>query len=157
MNAISHTTDDRIEKQIELKAPRARVWRALTDHREFSEWFGVNLSEPFAVGKKSKGQMSTTQYGEVTLALEVKTIEPEKYFAYTWHPFSLEKDVDYSKEEPTLVEFRLEEIPSGTRLTVVESGFSKLPEGRRAVAFQKHGEGWVMQLENIAEHVEKNG
>ncbi|MDQ2868407.1 MAG: SRPBCC family protein [Verrucomicrobiota bacterium] len=157
MNEATTTiAEDRIEKQIELKAPRARVWRALTDHREFSEWFGVNLTEPFAVGKKSQGQMSTKEYGEVTLALEVKKMEPEKYFSYTWHPFSLEKGVDYSKETPTLVEFRLEEIPSGTRLTVVESGFSKIPEARRALAFRKHGEGWVMQLESIAEHVAQN-
>lgn len=150
-------TADRIEKRTLLRAPRSRVWRALTDAAEFSEWFGAKLEGSFAVGKTIQGKMgdgcAKSKEVETTLELTVERMDPETHFSYRWHPYAVDPVVDYSKEPTTLVEFRLEEVAQGTLLTVVESGFDALPAGRRAEAFPKHTEGWVAQLENIAGHV----
>ena len=148
-----HIDHDRIEKQIHLKAPRSRVWRALTDHREFSEWFGVNLESPFAPGQTSRGQITVPGYEHIRLEANVQKLEPEHYFSYTWHPYAIEPGVDYSKETPTLVEFRLEEKGGETLLTVTESGFSKIPAHRRDKAFHMNEHGWSQQLKDIEEHV----
>jgi uncharacterized protein YndB with AHSA1/START domain len=146
---------DHIEKQIELKAPISRVWRALTDHVEFGQWFGVKLATPFVVGKNTKGAITTPGYEKIQWNAVVRKMEPETFFSFAWHPYAIDPAADYSKETPTLVEFRLEKIPSGTRLTVKESGFDKVPAGRRSEAFRMHEGGWAAQMTNIAEHVEK--
>jgi uncharacterized protein YndB with AHSA1/START domain len=147
---------DRIEKQIELPAPLSRVWRALTDHREFGEWFRVKLESPFVVGETAKGHIQYPGYEHLVMEVVVQKIEPERLFSYTWHPYAVDPAVDYSDEVPTLVEFRLEEIPTGTRLTVTESGFDKVPAHRRLEAFRMNEGGWEEQVQNIARHVEQN-
>ncbi len=144
---------DRIEKQIELKAPVSRVWRALTDYREFGQWFRVNLEGPFAPGQVTKGPIQVPGYQHVIFHVKVAKMEPERLFSFTWHPYAIEPGVDYSQEEPTLVEFRLEPIPTGTRLQITESGFDKIPAGRRAEAFRMNDGGWEAQLKNIERHV----
>src|SRR5271167_3789625 len=113
---------DRIEKCIELKAPVSRVWRALTDYREFGEWFRVKLDGPFVAGQVSRGMITHPGYEHVKWQATVKSIEPEKLFSFTWHPYAIDMSVDYSKETPTLVEFTLEETAMGTLLKVTESG-----------------------------------
>ena len=148
-----HIEEDRIEKQIELKAPRARVWRALTDYREFSEWFCVKLENAFVPGQTARGQITYPGYEHVRMEVVVQEMKPEHLFSYTWHPYAIEPGVDYTTETPTLVEFRLEERGDGTLLTVTESGFAKLPPERRAEAFRMNEGGWAEQLENIARHV----
>ncbi len=149
-----HMDEDRIEKQIELKAPRARVWRALTDYREFSAWFGVKLECPFVPGQTCRGQITIPGYEHMRMEIVVQKMEPEQLFSYTWHPYAIEPGVDYSKEPPTLVEFRLEEKAGDTLLTVTESGFQQLPLARRAEAFRMNDSGWSEQLQNIERHVE---
>ena len=144
---------DRIEKRIELKAPVSRVWRALTDHREFGEWFRVKLEGPFVPGQVSRGRITYPGYEHVTWQATVQKMEPERLFSFTWHPYAIDPNVDYSQETPTLVEFRLETIPDGTLLLLTESGFGKIPERRRAEAFRRNDGGWTMQMENIARHV----
>ena len=145
--------EDRIEKQIGLLAPRARVWRALTDYREFSTWFGVRLEAPFIPGQPSRGQITYPGYEHLVMEVVVQQIEPEYLFSYTWHPYAITPGVDYSQEPPTLVEFRLEEMAGGTRLTLTESGFEKIPPARRAEAFRMNEGGWTEQLKNIERHV----
>ena len=147
---------DRIEKRIELKAPVSRVWRAITDHREFGEWFGVNLEGPFAAGRVVAGKMANPKYQHIKFEATVKELQPERLFSYTWHPYAVDANTDYSKETPTLVEFRLEEIPIGTLLVVSESGFDKIPAHRRDEAFRMDDGGWTSQIKNIARHVERN-
>ncbi len=120
-----------IEKQIELKAPVSRVWRALTDYREFGEWFRVKLDGPFAPDQVSRGHITYPGYEHIQWEAMVVRMESEKIFSFTWHPFATDSTVDYSKETPTLVEFGLQEIPSGTLLRVAESGFDKIPVNRR--------------------------
>jgi uncharacterized protein YndB with AHSA1/START domain len=145
--------DDRIEKQIELKAPVSRVWRALTDYREFGEWFRVKLEGPFVVGKVAEGFITWPGYEHLRMEVVVQKIEPERYFSYTWHPYALDPKVDYSKETPTLVEFTLEKTAKGTLLKVTESGFDKIPSARRLEAFRMNDNGWAQQMKNIESYV----
>jgi uncharacterized protein YndB with AHSA1/START domain len=146
-------TDDRIKKRIELNAPLSRVWRALTDHREFGLWFRVKLDGPFVLGQVSRGWITHPGYEHVKWEAVVQKMEPERLFSFTWHPYAMDPKVDYSKEPPTLVEFQLEETPGGTLLTVTESGFDKIPAGRRPEAFRMNDRGWTGQVKNIASHV----
>ena len=146
---------DRIEKTIDIKAPVARVWRALTDHEEFGTWFRVRLDGPFEVGQTSRGRITYPGYEHLQWEAVVQKMEPERLFSFTWHPYAVEPDVDYSKEPPTLVEFTLEQTAEGTRLRVVESGFDKIPAGRRPEALRMNEGGWSEQVKNIARHVER--
>jgi len=149
--------NDRIEKRIELKAPVSRVWRALTDPREFGEWFRVKLDGPFVPGQVSRGQMTYPGYEHVKWEAVVQKMEPEKLFSFTWpHPKSHEKGEytgDYSNDPRTLVEFRLEKTPNGTLLTLTESGFSNVPADRRDEAFRRNEGGWTEQMKNIERYV----
>jgi len=151
-----HNEQDRIEKHVTLKAPRSRVWRALTDYREFSAWFRMKLESPFVAGQKTAGQIMIPGYEHVRIEFLVQKLEPERYFSYHWHPYAIDPAVDYSAETPTLVEFTLQETGGETLLTVTESGFAKLPPHRRDEAFRMNEGGWEDQLENIAAHVAKD-
>ena len=145
--------NDRIEKQIELKAPISKVWRALTDHREFGEWFRVKLEGPFVPGQVSRGQITYPGYEHLKWEATVQKMEPEKLFSFTWHPYAVDPKTDYSNEPPTLVEFTLQKTANGTLLTVTESGFDKIPSGRRLEAFRMNDGGWAEQMKNIENHV----
>src|SRR5882757_10834628 len=134
---------DRIEKSIELKAPLARVWRALTDYREFGEWFRVKLDGPFVAGEVSRGHITHPGYEHLQWEAVVKAMEPERLFSFTWHPYAIDPKVDYSKEAPTLVEFQLKKTAGGTLLLLTESGFDKVPANRRAEAFRMNDGGWA--------------
>ncbi|HEU4994414.1 MAG TPA: SRPBCC family protein [Gemmatimonadaceae bacterium] len=140
---------DRIEKQVTLDAPRARVWRALTDVSQFNAWFGVSLTAPFAPGAEISGKLTIRKYEHVTLRIWIETIEPERFFSFRWHPYAVEEGIDYDAEPTTLVAFSLEDADGGTKLTIVESGFDAIPESRRAKAFTMNSNGWVGQTENL--------
>jgi uncharacterized protein YndB with AHSA1/START domain len=145
---------NRIEKSIALKAPVSRVWRALVDYREFGAWFRVQLDAPFAPGKVAVGRITHPGYEHVIWRATIKTIEPERLFSFTWHPYAVDAAVDYAAETPTLVEFTLEPTATGTLLRVTETGFDQIPAGRRAEAFRMNDGGWAAQMENIRHHVE---
>src|SRR5215813_9827078 len=108
--------NDLIEKRIELKAPISRVWRAVTDHREFGEWFRVKLDGPFIPGQVSRGHITYPGYEHLKWEAVVQAIEPERLFSFTWHPYAVNPNTDYAAETPTLVEFTLEKTPDGTLL-----------------------------------------
>ena len=144
---------DRIEKKVQLAARRSRVWRAITDAREFGEWFKVKLDGPFVAGQPVRGRITYPGYEHLTVEWRVERIQPEEYFAYRWHPNAVDPAADYSGEPTTLVEFRLEESGGGTLLTITESGFDRLPESRRAQAFRSNDGGWTQQIKNVADHV----
>ena len=146
----------RIEKRIELKAPVSRVWRALTDYREFGEWFRVELDGPFVPGEISRGHITYPGYEHVKWEAVVQKIEPEGLFSFTWHPYAVDPKKDYSKETPTLVEFKLEKTPGGTLLVVTESRFEKIPSERLADALRMNDGGWAEQMKNIESYVAKN-
>lgn len=142
-----------IEKRIELKAPVSRVWRALTDHQQFGEWFRVKIESPFVPGETARGQILHPGYEHLTWEAVIEKIEPEHYFSFSWHPYAVDPAVDYSGETPTLVEFRLEATEGGTLLTVTEAGFDKIPAHRRADAFSRNDNGWAQQMKNIESYV----
>ena len=144
---------DRIEKNIELKAPIARVWRALTDHKEFGEWFRVALEGPFVPGELSRGHITWPGYEHLKWEAQIQKMEPQTFFSFTWHPYAIDPAVDYSTEPSTLVEFTLKKSATGTLLTVVESGFDKIPAHRRAEAFRMNDNGWGVQMKNIEIHL----
>ena len=151
---MKESKTDRIEKNILLRAPRSRVWRALTDAQEFGTWFRVDLDGRFEVGKRIRGKITYPGYEHLTMDVLVEAMEAEKLFSYRWHPGATEVGVDYSAEPTTLVEFRLEDAEGGTMLTIVESGFDKVPKERRDEAFRSNDVGWTEQLQNIRRHVE---
>jgi uncharacterized protein YndB with AHSA1/START domain len=140
--------ENSIERQIEIKAPVSKVWSALTDSNQFGQWFNAKMAGPFVAGKTTKA-MNTTKGYEMKMEFHIKQIKPETYFSYAWTPFPMDKTFDYSKEEPTLVEFFLEPSGQGTLLKVKESGFNKITASRRAEAFKMHTGGWEAQLENV--------
>ncbi len=142
-----------IEKHIELKAPVSCVWRALTDYRQFGQWFRVHLEGPFLAGKSTGGFITWPGYEHLRMDVVVQKIEPETHFSFTWHPYGIDPKVDYSQETPTLVVFTLAPTPTGTSLTIVESGFENLPPARLADAFRMNDQGWSQQLSNIEIYV----
>jgi uncharacterized protein YndB with AHSA1/START domain len=145
---------DRIEREILLKAPRSRVWRALANAEEFGDWFGVALKgKTFAAGKRVRGNITHPGYEHVVFDVLIVHMEPERSLSFRWHPYAVDPAVDYSKEPTTLVEFNLKEVEGGTLLRVVESGFDSIPPSRRAEAFRMNGGGWDAQMKNIEKHV----
>jgi len=144
---------DKIEKSAVLRAPRARVWRALTDAAEFGSWFGVKLQGRFAAGKSIAGKVTHPGYEHLTFECTVESLEAERRFSFRWHPYAIDSKVDYSKEPTTLVEFRLEDEGGGTSLTVVESGFDRIPAERRELALRMNTGGWIAQMENVRRHL----
>jgi uncharacterized protein YndB with AHSA1/START domain len=151
---MTTTNTDRIEKKILLRAPKSRVWRALTNAEEFGEWFRVKLEGAFAIGKRISGKITYPGYEHLTMDVTVERMDTEQLFSYRWHPYAIDPKVDYASEPTTLVEFRLEEVAEGTMLSVVESGFDGVPPARRAEAFRMNGEGWATQVENIRRYVD---
>jgi uncharacterized protein YndB with AHSA1/START domain len=155
---------DRIEKKVLLRAPRKRVWRALSDSTEFGTWFGVKFDGPFTPGASMRGAIVPTQvnaevakaqkpYEGLPFEITIEKMEPERLFSFRWHPFAIERGVDYSAEPTTLVVFALEEVPGGVMLTVTESGFDHIPLARRAKAFTANEQGWGMVVKLVEEYL----
>lgn len=144
---------DRIEKRLVVRATPSRVWRAISTAEEFGAWFRVHLEGSFAEGVTVRGRLAVPGYEHVTLEMRVERIEPERYFAYRWHPGATDPAVDYSAEPMTLVEFTLEAAEGGTAVTIVESGFDAVPLARRVQAFRMNDRGWAGQIQNLARHV----
>jgi uncharacterized protein YndB with AHSA1/START domain len=143
---------DRIEQRVVVRASRARVWRAISNAEEFGAWFGMKFDGAFTEGKPIRGVV-TFKTVEHTLEMVVDRIEPEHYFSYRWHPYAIDPRADYSAAPRTLVEFNLEEIDGGTAVTIVESGFDRIPLARRAEAFRMNDNGWATQIEKLAQYV----
>jgi uncharacterized protein YndB with AHSA1/START domain len=169
------STTDRIEKQVTLRAPVSRVWRAITDAEEFGRWFGFTLDGPFVQGQTIRGtfvgavdEAAIVDYqksvglrpskiklpGKSAVFCTVERVEPERYFSFRWIPFGIDAEADPENEPTTLVEFRLEPVADGTHLTIVESGFDRVPAHRRERAFRMNEGGWAAQSENLRKHVE---
>ena len=144
---------DHIEKCLTLKAPVSRVWLALTDHVEFGQWFHAKLDGPFVPGRVVRARITYPGFEHYKWEAIVQKMEPERLFSFTWHPYAIDSGVDYSKETPTLVEFHLEKAAGGTLLSLRESGFEKIPAGRRPEAFRMNSRGWREQLRNIKHYV----
>jgi uncharacterized protein YndB with AHSA1/START domain len=150
---MSPITTDRIEKKIQLRHPPSKVWRALADSREFGQWFGAVFTEPFTPGVRLQGKVTHEGYEHMTMDVTIERMEPERLFSWRWHPGAREPGEDVSHEPTTLVVFELQAVAGGTLLTVVESGFDRIPLARRAKAFRDNDQGWVMQMKAIEEYL----
>lgn len=147
---------DRIEKTITIKAPQTRVWKAISDAKEFGSWFKMQVDGAFTPGAKLVGTLTENPpYKGLKFDLVVDKVEPESLLSYRWHPYSVDPEVDYSKEPMTLVEFRLATVEGGTRLTVTETGFDKIPAHRRAEALRMNDGGWAEQVQRVRRYVER--
>ena len=158
------TETDRIEKNVLLRATRARVWRALTDSKEFGSWFGMKFEGPFAQGATMSGTIAPTTvdpevaklqtpYVGLVFEVVVERLEPERLFSFRWHPHGIERGTDYSAEPMTLVAFELKEAAGGILLTVTESGFDQIPLERRAKAFAGNEGGWTIVIGLIGDYL----
>jgi len=144
---------DRIEKTIVLRAPRSRVWRALAHADEFGAWFGMTLEGVFEPGARVNGRITSPYLEHVALEITIERVDPEHLLSYRWHPYAFEPGVDYMDEPTTLVEFHLVDVKDGTQLTVVESGFDRIPLARRTSALRMNERGWDDQITRIARYV----
>ncbi len=147
------SSTDRIEKRVVLRAPRSRVWRAIANADEFGTWFRMKLDGAFAAGRTVRAKVTIPGYEHMKVEMQVERVEPERYFSYRWHPYPNDPAVDYSAEPTTLVEFTLADAEGGTALTIVESGFDRIPLARRAEAFRMNDAGWAGQIKNLERYV----
>jgi uncharacterized protein YndB with AHSA1/START domain len=148
------TSTDRIEKNVVLRAPRSRVWRAITNAEEFGTWFRMKLDGEIVQGAKLHGTVTRPGNEHISpIEMLIEQVEPERYFSYRWHPYALDAAVNYSAEPMTLVEFILDETEGGTAVTIVESGFDRIPLARRDEAFRMNNNGWAGQVKNLAQYV----
>ncbi len=158
------STTDRIEKQVLLRAPQERVWRAISDAREFGSWFGMEFDGAFAPGTEIRGRIVPTKadpnvaknqepFTGQPSTFVVDRIEPMHTFSYRWHPFAIYPTIDYSSEPMTLVTFTLAPADGGTLLTIVESGFDAIPLARRAEAFEADTMCWDTTTELVGKHI----
>jgi uncharacterized protein YndB with AHSA1/START domain len=164
MATSTANSTDRIEKTILLHAPHGRVWRAISDAKQFGSWFGVEFDGPFVAGARLTGRIVPTQvdaevakaqepYAGKTFECSIERIEPMRIFSFRWHPYAVDADVDYSSEPTTLVEFELDESAGGTKLTITESGFDRIPLERRAKAFASNQDGWAAQTNLLEKYL----
>jgi uncharacterized protein YndB with AHSA1/START domain len=155
----------KIEKQVVLRAPLDRVWRAISDAEEFGRWFGVRFDGPFVAGTSVTAAITPTTVDDevakrqephtgVRSTWQIVAVEPPRRFAYRWHPFAVDPDIDYDQEPTTLVEFTLAQRPDGVLLTITESGFEAIPPARRGPSFEANGEGWAIQTTLVRRYVE---
>ncbi|MGC4044417.1 MAG: SRPBCC family protein [Armatimonas sp.] len=155
---------DCIEKNIVLRAPLSRVWKAVADSAEFGKWFGVKFAGPFVAGESLKGAMAPTlmdpkvaemqqDFEGMPFEIWVEQVEPEQVFSFRWHPYAIEEGKDFSQEPTTLVTFHLWEVDGGTSLTITECGFDQIPVDRRAKAFASNSEGWAIQTTLIEKYL----
>ncbi len=152
---MDNRSSDRVSAKAFLRVPRSRAWEALTDSKRFGEWFGAELTGAFVPGATVNGTITEKGHEGMPFEMRIERVEREELFSWRWHPYAVDPAVDYSSEEPTLVEFRLREAPGGTVLTVVESGFDGIPEPRRAEARRMHEEGWAGQMKSIKRYLSR--
>jgi uncharacterized protein YndB with AHSA1/START domain len=149
-----NTSTDRIECEILLKAPRTKVWRALSNAEQFGNWFGIDFAGGhFTAGQSVQGRIIHPDYDHLTFAILIERVQPEYLLAWRWHPAPIDQSVDYSQEPTTLVVFELKDMDGGVLLTVVETGFDNIPLTRRAEAFRMNSNGWAQQMKNIESHL----
>ena len=155
IQATPTSESDRIERKVHIKAPRSKVWRSISDASQFGIWFGAALQgKTFTSGQRVEVPMTIPGCEHIMFDVIPERIEPESLMSYRWHPYTTGDDP--SQEERTLVTFTLKEADGGTLLTVVESGFNKIPPARRARALAGNSNGWEFQLKRIDAYASAN-
>ena len=136
---------DRIERTVELAHPPKKVWAALTTAEGLGTWFGHQATIDLRPG--GTGQMTWNSGDKAEMRIE--RVDEPTIFGFTWHIYGL------PAEDPrrTYVEFTLEPVDTGTRLTVVESGFAQLPDEDYRKAFSSNTEGWTSELGELVDYL----
>lgn len=137
---------DRIERVVEIAHPPATVWAALTTAEGLSSWFGNKATIDLRPG----GSAKMTWTGGHTVEMRVERVEEPAVFGYTWQIHGLPDD----DPRRTYVEFTLEPVGAGTRLTVVESGFAQLPHDTYRKAFDGNTRGWASELDELVDYLD---
>jgi uncharacterized protein YndB with AHSA1/START domain len=138
---------DRIERTVELAHPPATVWAALTTAEGLAGWFGNEA----AIDLRPGGAAWMRWTGEgFTANMRVERVEEPKVFGFTWHIYGLPDD----DPRRTYVEFTLEPVAAGTRLTVVESGFAQLPDDAHRKSYDGNSDGWAKELGELAGYLD---
>ncbi len=157
-------SNDQIEREVVLRAPLERVWRAISDADEFGLWFGVRFDGPFVAGTSVTGVITPTTVDEDVARAQaphagksdtwqIVSVEPQRRLAFRWHPYAVESGTEYSQDPTTLVEFTLTETNDGVVLRIVESGFDKIPAERRGSALEQNAAGWAAQTELVRKYL----
>ncbi|MFI9818772.1 SRPBCC domain-containing protein [Saccharothrix variisporea] len=134
---------DRIERTVEVAQPPARVWAALTTAEGLASWFGERASIDLRPG----GEATMSWDSGDSVEMRVERVEEPSVFGFTWRMYGMPED----DPRRTYVEFTLEPTASGTRLTVVESGFAQLPENCHGKAYDAHSQGWKSELGQLVD------
>lgn len=145
---------NQIQRSTFIRAPRSRVWRALTDISEFCRWFSAETDDPAflpGVHIRLRSTYPGPYYG-MQFSVDVAEIVPEQTFSWRWHPGVKLADEDLSQEPATLVTFRLEDAEGGTLVTVTETGFDQLFASRRERVFEENDSGWKTQMAALERH-----
>ena len=150
------SSTDAITRTVIIKAPRSRVWKAVSDAKQFGAWFGVRIDGVFSPGRASSGRMTIKGFEHYDFTIDIDRVEPETLFSYAWHPYAIDLEKDYSHEKKTLVTFRLSDVPEGTKVEITESGFDALPKDRYDEAYRSNTGGWAHQAENVRNYVESH-
>ena len=150
---MTKANQDQIQKIVDLEAPVARVWRAITDHEEFGQWFRVRLDSPFEVGTTTTGQITSPGHEHIKWVSVTEQMVPEQLFVFSWPPSAVDPDTEYEADAKVIVEFRLEPTDRGTRLTITESGLLQFPESKRLDVLRSNQAGWDIQAKHVAAHV----
>jgi uncharacterized protein YndB with AHSA1/START domain len=136
-----------IQKQIRLKTPRSKVWRALSTPSEFRKWFEADVQGEFAPGARAHLTTTNEAYKGIKFHIDIERVEPEHTLTWRWGHLETPPDVT------TLVEFHLEEVDGGTLVTVTESGLDGIALEYRSKIFEENSKGWDIQLQNIGRYV----
>ncbi len=137
---------DRIERTVQIGRPPDQVWAALTTAEGLAAWFGNEATIDLRPGGSARMRWT----GGETAEMRVERVEEPRVFGFTWHIFGLPED----DPRRTYVEFTLEPSGSGTRLTVVESGFAQLPEDAYRKAYDGNTQGWASELGELVAYLD---
>jgi uncharacterized protein YndB with AHSA1/START domain len=137
---------DRIERVVEIAHPPAEVWAALTTAEGLGSWFGDRATIDLRPG----GSAQLTWTGGHTADMRVERVEEPAVFGFTWRIHGLPED----DPRRTYVEFTLEPVGAGTRLTVVETGFAQLPEDAHHKAYDGNTRGWASELGELVDYLD---
>ena len=137
---------DRIERVVEIAHSPAKVWTALTTAEGLASWFGNEATIDLRPGGAAQMRFS----GGHTANMRVERVEEPTVFGFTWHIYGLPDD----DPRRTYVEFTLEPVGAGTRLTVVESGFAQLAEIDHKTAYDGNTQGWASELGELVDYLD---
>jgi uncharacterized protein YndB with AHSA1/START domain len=135
---------DEVRREVVVEAPLERVWRAITEADQLVHWFPDKIAEvDLRPGGAIRIEWQDGEFDDGT----VDVVEAPSRFAFRWHGAGFDSP-------ETLVEFTLEPTADGTRVVVIENGFSKVREEKRESAWHDNDGGWAKELGELKTYLE---